>query len=303
MEPEPLWKQHQRQLDALAKSQVNFDLARTHEYTEEKGWHQDEYEAELPAEPPGPPLPNGSWRIAQRIMREYRFPDPSIITGIYYPDQPLKERVMLLRGRFLFMTFYFGVRVGSVTDEVRQSEQGEAQVWGFNYQTLRGHFERGQMDFEVWKWLETGRVAFRIHAFSQPDVIRNPFYRLGFKLFGRRLQRRFAHRAMERMQQQHEAAIAALFRRYYGPRSERFDPRQLLLFGQQVDEAELPTSSVEDEAGEVLVTRRIRLRDRHGRGSLPEHLPRVDIEHDLANAGMLISMVSMRFAPVRLTTL
>lgn len=89
--------------------------------------------------------------------------------------------------------------------------------------------------------------------------------------------------AMERMQQQHEAALAALLRRYYGPRSERFDPRQLLLFGQQVEQAELNTASVEDEAGEVLVTRRVRRRDPHGRGALPKHLERVDIEHDIEN--------------------
>lgn len=32
-----------------------------------------------------------------------------------------------------------------------------------------------------------------------------------------------------------KAAVAAILRRYYGPRSEKFDPRQLLLFGQQID--------------------------------------------------------------------
>ena len=40
-----------------------------------------------------------------------------------------------------------------------------------------------------------------------------------------------------------KAAVAAILRRYYGPRSESFDPRQLLLlFGQQViDQASLDT--------------------------------------------------------------
>lgn len=204
-----LWKRYQRHLDALAESPVNFDLERTHEYTAENGWHLDEYEAELPPEPPGPPLPRGSWRSAQGIMQAYKFPDPGIITGIYYPDRPLAERVMLLRARFLFFTFYFGVRVGGVTDEERETEHGRATVWGFNYQTLRGHFEKGQMSFEVWKWHETGRVAFRIHAFSQPDVIPNPLYRLGFKLFGRSLQRQFAQRSLERMQRFVKEELAA----------------------------------------------------------------------------------------------
>src|SRR5690606_22263168 len=33
---------------------------------------------------------------------------------------------------------------------------------------------------------------------------------------------------MAAMEAEHQAAIQALFRRYYGPRSEKFDPRQLL---------------------------------------------------------------------------
>jgi transposase len=76
-------------------------------------------------------------------------------------------------------------------------------------------------------------------------------------------------------------AVAAILRRYYGPRSERFDPRQLLLFGQQVESAALDAASIEEESGEKLVTRRVKNRDRHGRQQLPEHLERIEIEHDL----------------------
>jgi transposase len=78
-----------------------------------------------------------------------------------------------------------------------------------------------------------------------------------------------------------KAAVAAILRRYYGPRSERFDPRQLLLFGQRVDELPLDEASVAEEAGERLTTRRIKNRDNHGRQQLPEHLGRIEIEHDL----------------------
>jgi transposase len=78
-----------------------------------------------------------------------------------------------------------------------------------------------------------------------------------------------------------KAAIAAILRRYYGPRSESFDPRQLLLFGQRIDDAHLDQASIEDEAREPLVTRRVRNRDKHGRQQLPEHLERIEIEHDL----------------------
>jgi len=78
-----------------------------------------------------------------------------------------------------------------------------------------------------------------------------------------------------------KAAIAALLRRYYGPRSESFDPRQLLLFGQRIDDAKLDVASIEDESGEQLVTRRVKNRDKHGRQQLPEQLERIEIEHDL----------------------
>lgn len=197
----PLYEQYRAQIDKLSSLALNFDYDRKHEYTKANGWRIDDYKADLPPEPPGPPLAAGSWAAAKRMLVEYRFPDPSIITGIYYPDQPLAERYMLLRARFLWLTFFFGVKIGGVVDQQLETDAGMTQVWGFNYQTLAGHFERGQMDFAVVKWLDSGQVAFTIHAFSQTAQIANPFYRLGFRLFGRRVQRRFATRSLARMQQ------------------------------------------------------------------------------------------------------
>ena len=78
-----------------------------------------------------------------------------------------------------------------------------------------------------------------------------------------------------------EATTAALLRRFYGPKNETFDPRQLLLFGERIDQLPLSPSSLEQEAGEPLTTRRPRKRHPHGRSPLPEHLPRIEIEHDL----------------------
>ena len=78
-----------------------------------------------------------------------------------------------------------------------------------------------------------------------------------------------------------KAALAAILRRYYGPRSEKFDPRQLLLFGQQIDTVQVDQAGIENESGDQLVTRRIKNRDKHGRQQLPEHLERIEIEHDL----------------------
>ena len=204
------WEQHRAQLEAFRKAKVNYDPNRVHEYTATTGWRIDDYETDLPSEPPGPPVAGGSWEAACEVVREYRFPPPDLVTGIFVPDQPLHERVMLIRGQFLGFTFWFGVQIGGVTDETRESpDVGPERVWGYHYRTLEGHFEKGQIDFTVHKHLRTGRVLFRVHAYSQPDHIRNIFYRIGFKLFGRMLQRKFARESLRRIRELVEAKLSA----------------------------------------------------------------------------------------------
>src|SRR5580658_6211785 len=68
--------------------------------------------------------------------------------------------------------------------------------------------------------------------------------------------------------------LAALLRSSYGPRAERFDPRQLLLFGLLVPRIESlsPASTSRSKSPN---------RSKHGRQRLPDHLPRLSIEHDL----------------------
>jgi len=87
-----------------------------------------------------------------------------------------------------------------------------------------------------------------------------------------------------RMEAEKKAAIEAVLRRFYGPRSERFDARQLLLFGQRVEELPLDEPSLAEESGDELTTRRITKKHKHGRNPLPDHLPRIEIEHDLEDA-------------------
>src|SRR5277367_5541346 len=71
--------------------------------------------------------------------------------------------------------------------------------------------------------------------------------------------------------------LAALLRSSYGPRAERFDPRQLLLFGLLVPRIE--SAGIESPA--ALFPRKSVNRHKHGRQKLPGHLPRLPIEHDL----------------------
>ncbi|TVT38468.1 DUF1990 family protein [Hymenobacter setariae] len=210
MDKPPLWEQYQARLASYADVKVNYDFSRQSEYTSETGWRLDDYATDLPAEAPGPPAAHGAFAAAQDVLKRYAFPPPSLITGIFKPDTPLENRVMLLRARFLGFSFWFGVRVSEVTDEeARPTANGPERVWGYGYRTLEGHFERGQIDFIIHKNLTTGAVQFRIHAVSQTGRIRNPFYWLGFKLFGRRLQRRFARESLSRMRQLVSEALAA----------------------------------------------------------------------------------------------
>lgn len=189
-----------RRLDRLQDAPLNFEVPESARFRAQDGWVLDEYRQSLPGEPPGPPVAGGSWEAACRLMADYRFADPKRITALYRPGSPLQQgRTMLLCARFLGLRFWFGVRVSSVHDRTIEVDGRDVRVWGWNYHTLRGHVETGQMEFEAWKWLDTGEVEFRIHAASKPARISNPFVRIGFRVFGRRLQLEFAHTACRRM--------------------------------------------------------------------------------------------------------
>ena len=144
-------------------------------------------------------MPGGSWERAKRLLRDYEFADPEIVRAVFQREGPLEGRDMLLEARFWGLRFRLGVRVSRVIDETRSVEGRDVRVWGWGYATLQGHLEAGQMDYEVCKWLDTGAVEFRVHVVSRPGRIPNPIVRLGFRLFGRREQVRFAKSACERM--------------------------------------------------------------------------------------------------------
>ena len=197
-----------RALAALSDRPLNFDPAELPATGtaapgsgsgSDSGWNVDDYRQDLPSEPPGPPVPGASFEIAQRLMRDYAFADPAMVRAVYDPAGELAERNMLLQVRFGPLRFFFGCRVGTITDEEQTVDGRAVRVWGWSYGTLTGHVERGQMDYAVWKWLDDGAVEFRIHVVSRRAKVRNPIIRLGFRLVGRGRQQRFARRACERM--------------------------------------------------------------------------------------------------------
>jgi uncharacterized protein (UPF0548 family) len=153
-------------------------------------------------------VPGGSFERARALMRDYAFAEGSAVHAIFEADAPLEGRDMLLIGRFVGFDFRLGVRVGEVVDETRAEDGRPVRVWGWNYRTLRGHLERGQMSYEVWKWLDTGAVEFRIAAVSHRARVGNPLVRIGFALLGRREQLKFYRHTCEVMAAKTAAAPA-----------------------------------------------------------------------------------------------
>ncbi|HSK95129.1 MAG TPA: DUF1990 family protein [Euzebyales bacterium] len=194
----------------LRDAPLNFDLERRAEFTTATGWKLDHHRQALPPEPPGPPLARGSWATCRRLTADYAFADPAIVRAMYDADQPLERRDMLLEGRFYGLRFLLGLRVGGVEDDTITIDGRPVRRWSWNYRTLRGHLEMGQMDYTVAKWTDTGEVEFRIDAFSRAAHIPNAMVRLGFALFGRHMQRRYARTALRRMRRLVDDELAAL---------------------------------------------------------------------------------------------
>jgi len=75
--------------------------------------------------------------------------------------------------------------------------------------------------------------------------------------------------------------IDLLLRRLYGPRSERFDPQQALLFPEMAPGQDATTPPAEPATEKTKPRRRCKP---HGRRRLPDHLPRQPRHHELTEA-------------------
>mgnify|MGYP003869298879 CR=1 FL=1 len=198
-EPKALTARLLARLAEISALEPTVDVAKRDSYVEANGWHVDAREIALPSEAPGAPEPEGAFAVASRVLLEYGFTPQRLIRGTFDPQAPLALRPMLLTATYLWMTFELAVRVTRVIDERRVGAHGEEQVWGYSYQTLAGHLERGEITFELTKHIASGQVVFRIHSYSQTGHVPNLLHRIGFRLVGRRLQKRFAEESLQNM--------------------------------------------------------------------------------------------------------
>jgi uncharacterized protein (UPF0548 family) len=205
--PAALDSNTERRLEGLADRSVNFDASRIHGYGRANGWRRDDLIESLPHERSGPPAPNGSWQVARRLMVDYQLADPAVVKAFYHTEAPLPGRDMLLRIRLAGLRFDVGVRVGEVYDENRLVDGREARLFGWLYRTLDGHFEEGQMNYELWKWLDTGEVFFRLLAVSRAARSGPLLLRTGFRLFGRTHQLHFYRQICRRARRLTEAQL------------------------------------------------------------------------------------------------
>ena len=172
-------------LERLAAAALNFRAAEE-EMTADRGWNHYYSEAVIAREPDG----DACFARARTALGSYQFSDPAIVVAHFDPDSPLLRRRILLEIKVLGLRYLCPAVVNAVRDE--------AGVYGFRYDTLTGHIERGVEWFVLTKD-DRGDIRFRIEARWQRGELPNWWSRIGFQLLARRYQRRWHRQAHRRM--------------------------------------------------------------------------------------------------------
>lgn len=182
-------------LVALRGNARNFEETDTAQMTEERGWRVYGSSAIVGRERPGPPVPDGPFQRGCVGLANYRFSDPAIVIAHFDPETRLRGRRMLLEIRVLGLRYLCGV----VVADTRSEQAEDRTVFGFRYDTLRGHVEAGAEWFLLTKNHETGEIAFRVHARWRHGDFPNWWSRLGFQLLAKHYQRRWHVQAHRRL--------------------------------------------------------------------------------------------------------
>src|SRR5688500_1686161 len=154
--------------------------------TGDRGWHHYHSEAVIAREPAGSVL----FQRARVATPTYQFSDPAIVLAHFDPCGPLLDRRILLEIQVLGLHYLCPAVVTHVRDE--------ADVYGFRYDTLGGHIERGVEWFLLTK-NDQGEIRFRIEARWRRGDFPNWWSRVGFMLLSGYYQRRWHRRAHRRL--------------------------------------------------------------------------------------------------------
>lgn len=156
-------------------------------------WVFDVHRRSLGREGAGPPEEGGLWQRARAVVEDYEFTPPETVRAYYERGSALLGRDILLEARLPGLRFLMGVRV----TEVRDEPGDDRTLWGWSYETLQGHLERGRVDYELVKDHRSGEVEFVARGYSQLHPRAPWWMRFGWRLVGRRTQLRFYRRAGE----------------------------------------------------------------------------------------------------------
>lgn len=159
------------------------------------GWREERSEAIVAREPAGPPQRDGAFARACEAVVAFAFSDPTIVAAHFDPGEPLRSRRMLLDLQVLGLHYLCGVEVVEVRDE----RTADRSAFGFRYDTLEGHLERGGEWFLVTKDHATGEVRLCITSRWRLGDMPNAWTELGFRWLAPYYRALWLHRARERL--------------------------------------------------------------------------------------------------------
>ena len=172
-------------LDQARTAPLNFDAVED-TMTADSGWHHYYSEAMIANEA------NGEDRFtrARVALANYEFSDPAIVLAHFDPGEPFLGRRMLLEIQAMGLRYL----CPTVVNQVRE----EPGVFGFRYDTLEGHIERGIEWFLLTKNAR-GQIRFRIEARWKEGQFPNWWSRIGFAVLSEHYQRKWHQRAHHRL--------------------------------------------------------------------------------------------------------
>jgi uncharacterized protein (UPF0548 family) len=172
-------------LEAARTASPNFAAAED-EMTGERGWRHYHSEAVIAKEAQG----NDRFTRASVALANYQFSDPAIVLAHFDPAEPLLGRCMVLEIQVLGLRYLCPAVVNRLRDE--------PGVFGFRYDTLEGHIERGVEWFLLTKNGQ-GEIRFRIEARWREARFPNWWSRIGFIVLSGYYQRKWHREAHRRL--------------------------------------------------------------------------------------------------------